>query len=93
MPWPTPIGNIDETAVRDMANRIRIRAIANRGKPLFVHADHDGDVFAVIGSAAQFGDPAYKQVGAYNHKATTGEIAADLICARDEAMAAKRVSA
>lgn len=93
MPYPTPIGHLDETAIRELANRVRIRTIANRGTPIFVHADHDGDVFAVVGTAAHFGDPAHKQVGAYTHKASTGEIAADLICARDEAMAAKRVPA
>lgn len=90
MPWPTPIGNLDETAIRELANIVKTRAIAHRPKPIYVHADHDPDVFAVIESPALMFDPAHTPVGTYTNKATTGEIAADLICARDEAMAERR---
>jgi hypothetical protein len=93
MPWPTPIGNLDETAIRDLANTVKLRAIANRAANVYVFADSERDVFAVPSGQgeAMFDHRSTEcRIGVYSRKAAFGAIVEDLICARDEAMASRR---
>lgn len=95
MPTPTPIGNIDESAVRSLANEIKQRTRPHHS--VYVLVDADRDVYAIRdgqGEAIFEGRrTGLTRVGVYTSKATLGAIAEDLICARDAEMAAKRVSA
>lgn len=90
MPRPLPIGNLDDSAVRDLASTIKLRATAHRHGNVHVFADADRDVFAVAHGEALFDMPGHDPIGVYSSKVKLGDIAADLICARDEEMARRR---
>lgn len=95
MPTPTPIGNIDESAIRTLAGEIKQRTRPFHS--VYVLVDADRDVYAIRDGQ---GEAIFEgrrsgliRVGVYTSKATLGAIAEDLICARDEEMAGRRVFA
>lgn len=86
------IGNLHEAAVRDLASTIKIRTIANRVHPTLVYVDGVFDVYVVRQDSPLAIGVDAGLVGTYNHRVPIGDIAADLLCARDEELAKRRAA-
>lgn len=77
-----PVGNLQDDAVRTLSDRIKLRALAARGRNVMVYVDERRDVYG-INDDASWQLPDSQLIGVYNRKALLGDIACDLIVTRD----------
>lgn len=87
-----PIGDIAFTAIRAMADTIKVRAMGCRVQGSVVAYVDAGEVYAVgrqTNEAERIGrNPLVEVIGYYSHKAKLAEIADDLLFVRERAKVA-----
>jgi hypothetical protein len=76
-----PIGNLTADHVVRLAELIAMRATGLKGDPVLVYVDHERDVYALSEDASRQMPDTFL-IGAYNRKASIGDIARDLMEAK-----------